>query len=101
MPGWKSVTIAILSGFGLTLFLALFWRWPLAIGAGLGVLASAVLLLTTVTIGTDPGRADAAWREAAPDLVEPRVGPATDRGSEPEGRPLPEAPDGRAGPNRP
>ena len=75
MPGWKTLSIAVLSGFALAAFLTLFWRWPPAVGVGVGVLASAVVLLTSVSFGTDPARADAAWREAAPDLVEPRARP--------------------------
>jgi len=75
LPGWKTLAIAILSGFALAAFLTLFWRWPPAVGMGVGVLASAVGLLASVSFGTDPARADNAWREAAPDLVEPRARP--------------------------
>ena len=75
MPGWKSFIIAILSGAGLALFFTIFWRWPAAVGLGVGVLTSAVVLLTSVSFGIDPARADRAWREAAPDLAEPRSGP--------------------------
>ena len=74
MPGWKSLAIAVISGAVLALFLTLFWRWPPAVGMGVGVLASAVVLLTSVSFGTDPARADRAWRDAAPGLVEPRAG---------------------------
>jgi hypothetical protein len=75
MPGWKTLTIAVLSGAGLALFFTLIWRWPAAVGLGAGVLTSAVVLLTSVSFGVDPARADQAWRDAAPDLVEPRTGP--------------------------
>ena len=75
MPGWKTIVIAALSGAGLALFFTIIWRWPAAVGLGAGVLTSAVVLLTSVSFGVDPARADQAWREAAPDLIEPRAGP--------------------------
>lgn len=75
MPGWKTFLIAVLSGAGIALFFTLFWRWPAAVGLGAGVLTSAVVLLTSVSFGIDPARADQAWRDAAPDLIEPRTGP--------------------------
>jgi hypothetical protein len=78
MPGWKTFLIALLSGAGLALFFTLIWRWPPAIGLGVGVLTSAVVLLTSVSVGTDPARADRAWREETPDLIEPRAGPRSD-----------------------
>lgn len=78
MPGWKTFVIAVLSGAALAAFFTLFWRWPPAIGLGVGVLASALVLLTSVSIGIDPARADRAWRDAAEDLAEPRAGPSED-----------------------
>jgi hypothetical protein len=78
MPGWKTFFIAVLSGAAIAVFFTLFWRWPPAISLGVGVLTSALVLLTSVSIGVDPARADRAWREAAPDLVEPRAGPRGD-----------------------
>ena len=94
MPGWKTVLIAVLSGAGLGLFFTLFWRWPTAIGLGVGVLTSAVVLLTSVSFGVDPARADQAWRDAAPDLVAPRAGPRpnVDPSPEPAARDDPDAP---------
>ena len=83
MPGWKTFLIAVLSGAALAAFFTLFWRWPPAVGLGVGVLTSAVVLLTSVSLGTDPARADRAWREAAPDLAEPRAEPRAEPSAEP------------------
>src|SRR5262249_12855503 len=75
MPGSRSLAIAVISGGVLALFFTVIWRWPAAIGLGVGVLAAALVLLTSVSFGIDPARADRAWREAAPDLAEPRLSP--------------------------
>lgn len=94
MPGWRSFLIAVLSGAALGAFFTIFWRWPAAVGLGVGVLTSAVVLLTSVSFGVDPARADRAWRDAAPDLIEPRAGPRAEDGP---GGGAPEGPEGNSG----
>jgi predicted MFS family arabinose efflux permease len=69
MPSFRALGLALLLGVLITVYFALWFGWPaflaLAIGATMGV----VLLLFATSLADDPAEADAAWRDAAPDLA--------------------------------
>jgi hypothetical protein len=66
--------VAAVAGLAISLYLLFWFHWPTTLAIGLGVLATAVALVTSVSFGHDPADADAAWRAAAPDLVDRPVG---------------------------
>ncbi len=76
MSGSRALLVSLGAAAAITVFLLLWWRWPLALGLGTGALLGGLVLMTSVSLGADPAEADAAWREAAPDLVEDPGGPS-------------------------
>jgi hypothetical protein len=76
MAGLRAILIALGVGAGIAAYATLWWHWPLAIGAGVGILLGGLALTGMVSIGPDSAAADAAWRVAAPDLVEKPAEPA-------------------------
>ena len=76
MPDLRPFVVALLVGLAVAAFTLLWWHWPPAIGIGLGIVLGGLTLVGTTSVGGDAAAADAAWRAAAPDLVEPRLGPA-------------------------
>ena len=76
MPDLRSLFVSIGVGAGIAAFTILFWRWPLAMGVGAGILMGGLALTGTISIGHDAAAADAAWRAAAPDLAETPAEPA-------------------------
>ncbi len=75
MPGFRALLIAIGVGAGIAAYTILWWHWPLALGAGAGILLGGLALTGTVSVGPDGAAADAAWREAAPDLQDAPADP--------------------------
>jgi len=71
MPGsLRTLAIAAISSLGLVLYLVLWFRWPITLSLAAGALMATVVVMTSASLGADPAEADAAWRAAAPDLVE-------------------------------
>jgi len=83
VPDLRALLVSLGVGLGIAAYTTLWWHWPLAVGGGVAIVMSGLALVGTVSIGTDPAAADAAWRAAAPEFVDP-----------PED-PLPAAPDAR------
>lgn len=81
MPDIRGLLISILVGAIVAMYTILWWRWSVPAGLGVAVLLAGLALMTSAAFGGDPGAADAAWRAAAPDLVEPR--PIPRDGTEP------------------
>ena len=76
MPTGKAAIIAVVSSAGLMLYALLWFHWPVSISVGLGALLGTSVLATSVGLGRDAADADAAWREAAPDLLDPPAEPS-------------------------
>ena len=70
MPDRRAITVSLMVGLGIAGFTVLWWHWAPAIGGGLGVLLGGLTLIGTAAVGGSQAAADAAWREAAPDLQE-------------------------------
>jgi hypothetical protein len=66
----RTFAIAGATSVGLVLYLVLWFRWPITLSLALGALMATLIVMTTASIAEDPAKADAAWREAAPDLVD-------------------------------
>jgi hypothetical protein len=81
VPGARAVIIAVLVGLGAALYFALWFHWPTFLAVAVGAFMAIVLLMIASSLGEDPAAADAAWRQAAPDLVPP---PASPRESSPD-----------------
>lgn len=78
MPDLRAVLVAIGVGAGVAAYTLIGWHWPLAVGAGAGILLGGLALTSTISVGRTGGAADAAWREAAPDLQDPPAEPSAD-----------------------
>jgi len=83
VPGARVAIIAVLVGLGAGLYFALWFHWPTFLAVAVGAFMAIVLLMIASSLGEDPAAADAAWREAAPDLVPP---PATPSDTTPRAR---------------
>ncbi len=75
VPGIRSLALSAALGIGIGVYLGAFAHWPTFVAIGLGALLILVSLLIAASLGEDPAAADAAWREAAPDLVIRHEGP--------------------------
>ena len=75
MPDLRALLVSAGVGAGIAAFTILFWRWPLAMGIGAGILLGGLALTGTISIGHDAAAADAAWRAAAPDLLDAPTDP--------------------------
>ncbi|MEO5918193.1 MAG: hypothetical protein ABIQ17_01395 [Candidatus Limnocylindrales bacterium] len=75
MPDLRAILISVGVGSGVAAYLTLFWHWPLVAGGGIGIILGGLALVGSLSIGQDPGEADAAWRDAAPDLLDPEAEP--------------------------
>jgi hypothetical protein len=78
MPGARGLLVALALGTALGVYVALWIRVPTFLAVGIGAFVTLVTLLVAASVGDDPADADAAWRGAAPDLVERRPGPDAD-----------------------
>jgi membrane protein YdbS with pleckstrin-like domain len=86
VPNGRIVALAIAVGIGVGLYFQLWFRWPTFLAVAAGAVMAIVLLLVAASLGEDRAVADAAWREAAPDLVATPAGPDEDA-TEAEKRP--------------
>lgn len=89
MPDLRAILVSLGVGLGIAAYTTLWWHWPLAVGGGVAIVMGGLALVGTLSIGTDPAEADAAWRAAAPEFVDP-----------PEDG-LPEEPEQETAPGRP
>jgi hypothetical protein len=71
VPGARTVAVAIGVGLLAGIYVELWIRWPTFVAVAVGAVMAILLLMIASSLGEDPARADAAWREAAPDLVAP------------------------------
>jgi hypothetical protein len=78
VPNARIVALAIAVGIGVGLYFQLWFRWPTFLAVAAGAVMTIVLLLVAASLGEDPAVADAAWRDAAPDLVATPAGPEDD-----------------------
>jgi hypothetical protein len=69
MRGFRALAIAAVAGLLPALYFALWFKWPTFLAVGVGAVVAVVMLMVIASIGSDPAAEDAAWREAAPDLV--------------------------------
>jgi hypothetical protein len=76
MPGARTVAIAVVVGLVAGIYVEVWIRWPTFVAVGVGAVMAILLLMVASSLGEDPAQADAAWREAAPDLVAPSPAPA-------------------------
>jgi hypothetical protein len=85
----RALTVAAVAGLGVALYFALWFKWPTFLAIAAGATLAVVMLLFAASLGDDPQQADAAWRAAAPDLVERERASATepDLSAEPGDRP--------------
>jgi hypothetical protein len=61
--------VAVVAGLLPAAYFALWFRWPAFLALALGAVVAVIMLMVIASIGPDPAAEDAAWREAAPDLV--------------------------------
>jgi len=88
VPSARALAIAALTGVGVGLYFEVVQRWPTFLSIAAGATLAIVMMLFAASLGDDPQAADAAWRAAAPDLVE------RERASAPEPDLRTETPDG-------
>ena len=69
MPGIRALAIAIGLGLGVGVYVQAWLHWPTFLAVAIGAVMAIVLLLLAASLGEDPAAADAAWREAAADLI--------------------------------
>lgn len=69
MPGIRALVIALGLGFGVGVYVQAWLHWPTFLAVAIGAVMAIVMLLLAASLGEDPAAADAAWREAAPDLI--------------------------------
>ncbi len=83
MPDLRAIIVALGVGIGLAAYTILLWHWPLALGGGVGIVLGGLTLVGSVSMGPKPADADAAWRTAAPEFIDPRASPVADGPTEP------------------
>jgi len=87
VPGVRAAILAAVIGLGAGLYFALWFHWPTFLAVAVGAFLAIVLLMIASSLGEDPAAADAAWREAAPDLVAPPSPPPSPVPSRPDSTP--------------
>lgn len=83
MPDLRAILLAAGAGGSVGGYLTLWWHWPLAIGWGLGFVFGGFVLVGTMSVARDPSIADKAWRDAAPEFVDPPAEPEPGVGVQP------------------
>ena len=69
MPGFRGLVVAVIAGILPAAYFGLWFRWPTFLTLALGAVVAVVMLMVIASIGPDPAVEEAAWRDAAPDLV--------------------------------
>jgi hypothetical protein len=69
MRGFRALSIAIVAGLLPLLYFWLWFKWPMFLAVAVGAIVAVVMLMVIASIGSNPADEEAAWREAAPDLV--------------------------------
>jgi hypothetical protein len=78
MPDRRAVITAVLVGGAIGAYFLLWWRWPLVAALGIGLVIGGLTLVGTMSVAKDPAIADNAWREAAPEFIDPPAEPNPD-----------------------
>lgn len=82
MPDLRAIIAALGVGIGVATYTILLWHWSLALGGGVGIVLGGLTLVGSVSIGSNPADADAAWHTAAPEFIDPPASPPADAGRE-------------------
>jgi hypothetical protein len=69
MRGFRALVIAVVAGLLPAIYFAAWFKWPAFLAVGVGAVVAVLMLMVIASIGSDPASEEAAWREAAPDLV--------------------------------
>jgi hypothetical protein len=69
MRGARALIIAGFAGLLPAIYFAAWFKWPAFLAVGVGAIVAVGMLMVIASIGSDPASEDAAWREAASDLV--------------------------------
>ncbi len=69
MPSLRTIVVAAAVGLAVGAYLLAFVRWPAFLAVAVGAVMTVVILLLAGSIEDDAEVADAAWRDAAPDLT--------------------------------
>jgi hypothetical protein len=72
MPSIRTLLVAATVGLAVGSYLLLWVRWPAYLAVAIGAVMTVVILLLGGSIEDGAEAADAAWRDAAPDLVQHR-----------------------------
>ncbi len=75
MPDLRALVVALGVGVGAAAYTILWWHWALIAGGLVGIVLGGLAIVGSVSIGPKPADADAAWREAAPEFIDPPAGP--------------------------
>jgi predicted MFS family arabinose efflux permease len=65
----RALAIATVLGLRVGVYVQAWLHWPTFLAVARGAVMAIVLLLLAASLGEDPAAAEAAWREAAPDLI--------------------------------
>ena len=85
MPDLRAIIVALGVGIGIAAYTTLLWHWPLALGGGVGIVLGGLTIVGSVSIGPNSADADAAWRTAAPEFIDPPASPPADGSTAPSG----------------
>jgi hypothetical protein len=69
MRGFRALTIAGVAGLLPAIYFAAWFKWPAFLAVGVGAIVAVLMLMVIASIGSNSASEEAAWREAAPDLV--------------------------------
>ncbi|HKG57761.1 MAG TPA: hypothetical protein VKA85_10985 [Candidatus Limnocylindrales bacterium] len=76
MPGIRVIALAAFVGIAVGTYFQAWIHWPTPLAVAIGAAMAVVLLTIAASLGEDAAAADAAWRDAAPDLVRTPGAPA-------------------------
>jgi hypothetical protein len=69
MRGFRALIIAAVAGLLPAIYFAAWFKWPAFLAVGVGAVVAVLMLMVIASIGSNPESEEAAWREAAPELV--------------------------------
>jgi quercetin dioxygenase-like cupin family protein len=67
--GFRALVIAAVAGLLPAVYFAAWFKWPAFLAVGVGAIVALGMVMVIASIGSPPASEDAAWREAAPDLM--------------------------------